>query len=63
MSKEPTLTFVLSRPTKFHCSFCRDHGDEGSFTLATSVEDLVTAFKKHVEKYHSDGKDFNEVKT
>jgi len=61
MPKEPILEFKLSKPDKFHCSFCRDVGDEGAFTLTTSVARLVADFRGHVQRYHSKGEDFNQA--
>jgi len=61
MGKEPVLEFKLSRSDKFHCSSCRDTGDEGAFTLDSSVAELVDAFRAHVERYHSKGEDFNKA--
>lgn len=59
MKNEPVLTFCLSDPSKFHCSACRNVGDEGAFTLELKVKDLVEAFKAHVQEYHTDGEDIN----
>lgn len=61
MKREPVLTFKISRPTKFHCSACRDTGDEGAFSIDTKVSDLIEAFKDHVQRYHDKGEDFNQA--
>ena len=61
MKKEPVLTFRMSKPDKFHCSFCRNLGDEGAFTLDTSVRDLIRAFESHVKRHHAKGEDFNQA--
>jgi len=61
MAKEPILTFILSKPDKFHCSFCGHGPDEGAFTLDGHVRDLIAAFEAHVERYHPKGEDFSQA--
>lgn len=58
MPKEPTLTFKLSSPKIFRCSFCRDIGVEGAFSFRDTVEDLIEEFREHVEQWHPNGEDF-----
>lgn len=59
MIKEPTLTFVLSNREMFHCSYCRNIGDEGAFVARGTIRELITAFEEHVEEFHSKGEDFS----
>lgn len=61
MAKEPTLTFRLSRPSQFQCSLCPEIGDQGAFTLTTTVRELVEAFEEHVKEHHPKHEDVNQA--
>jgi hypothetical protein len=61
MAKEPILTFVLSKPDKFHCSFCGHGPSEGAFSIDTDVSELIEAFKEHVQTHHPKGEDFSQA--
>lgn len=54
MSKqEVVLEFRLSNPNAFECSACRRAGDRKLFPALLSTEELVVAFKEHVEREHT----------
>jgi len=59
--REPVLEFRLSRPGRFHCSFCRSVADEGAFSPTGDVEVLLAEFKEHVDRCHHAGEDFSQV--
>lgn len=51
--QEVVLEFRLSSPNAFECSACRKTGIRTSFPTILSIEDLVVAFREHVESEHS----------
>jgi hypothetical protein len=59
--KEPILEFKLSSPQSFHCSACGNGPDEGAFVITGEVKDLISAFRSHVQDFHSKGEDFNQA--
>lgn len=59
--REPVLEFRLSKPEQFHCSFCGHAPDEGAFVARGEIEELVKAFKSHVEEHHPKGEDFSQA--
>jgi hypothetical protein len=54
MAKEPVLTYKLSDPSKFQCSLCMPVAQQGAFTPAGDVDQLIDAFRIHVERFHAD---------
>lgn len=52
-NEEVVLEFRLSTPNAFECSACREIGNRRLFPAVLSTEDLVVAFKEHVEREHS----------
>ena len=59
--KEPVLEFRISSPRSFHCSACGNGPDEGAFVITGEVQDLIAAFRSHVQDFHSKGEDFNQA--
>jgi len=59
--REPVLEFRLSKLNQFHCSFCGDVLDEGTFVAHGEVDKLIEAFKDHVAQYHLRGEDFSQA--
>jgi len=58
--REPVLEFGLSNPKSFHCSFCGHGPDEGAFVITGTIEEMIKAFKSHVERHHPAGEDFSQ---
>ena len=52
-NQEVVLEFRLSSPNAFECSACRELGNRKLFPAILSTEELVVAFKEHVESQHA----------
>jgi len=49
---ESVLEFRFSSPNVVECSTCREAGNRALFPLILGIDDLVIAFKEHVEAEH-----------